>query len=72
MMMNMFQYLEEKYSTADRDETFSFCFNDSVNGYIELNFTKPQTRSNKGWEIEPHRSPVRVSIVIVVLLCNIE
>ena len=47
-----------------------FQFKDPVNGYIELDMNIPQERSVKGWTLVPHRRPLRVIIIILIISCN--
>ena len=43
------------------DEIIRFSFLDPVNGYIELDSIGMEEVASRGWSIEPHKEPLRVS-----------
>lgn len=56
------KHLEDHYSNADKAELIRFCFNDSINGYVELDLNTKQERSNKGWTIDPFTRPLKITM----------
>jgi len=50
-----------KYHNAEEDEVIRFTFLDPVNGYIELVLEPMDQVISQGWNIEPHKEPLRVS-----------
>ena len=54
--------MRTEHPSDEKDETVWFTFNDSANGYIELNLNMPQERPYTGWTIAPHKQPLRVGI----------
>ena len=45
-----------------KDEAFRFTFLDPVDGYIELVLEDMAQVTSQGWNIEPHKEPLRVRI----------
>ena len=52
--------MRTEHPNDEKDETVWFTFNDSANGYIELNLNMLQERPYTGWTIAPHKQPLRV------------
>ena len=59
----MLQFIKNDFPGAKRGQSVYFCFEDNVK-FIELKFDAPQEKPYKGWTIEPHIKPCRVSIAL--------
>ena len=55
---------------AEEDEVIRFTFLDPVNGYIELVLEDMDQVTSQGWNIEPHKEPLRVCECIILVLSN--
>ena len=53
--------MSHNHPTAIEDHIIRFRFLNPVNGYIELDSIGMEQVASRGWSIEPHKEPLRVS-----------